>query len=351
MLAIAGPSLTSAAYTLKNDLSYKNFFQNFDFFTGPDPTKGFVQYQNLSSAIENNYVGYLPDSESVFLGVDYTSKDTNGRASIRVESKSVFNQGLLIADIKHMPANVCGSWPAFWMLGGPKWPDQGEVDILEGVNDETRNAITLHTATGCVVDNATMGGQGGSEQQEFLGNMFTDNCDVAAEDQAKNVGCSIKAPARVGNQPLPSYGSEFNAAGGGIYALEWTGEYIQAWFFPRNSSTSPNAKQLLESPDPTVWPTPIAKFQGSGCDFSARFKDQKIIFNTAFCGEWAGRIWEDSCAAKTGVEKCEDYVRDNPEAFSEVYWEIKGLRWFEQDGNEKRSLPLLPKTPGRQYRW
>jgi hypothetical protein len=105
------PSLGAAEYTLKTDLSYKNFFDDFELFSDADPTHGFVQYQNLDNAIANQYVGYL--NESVFLGVDYKNKDPNGRASVRAESTVTFDKGLIIADIAHMPLNECGTWPAF----------------------------------------------------------------------------------------------------------------------------------------------------------------------------------------------------------------------------------------------
>jgi hypothetical protein len=35
-----------------------------------------------------------------------------------------------------------------WEVGGD-WPSQGEIDIIEGVNDVAPNAATLHTSEGC----------------------------------------------------------------------------------------------------------------------------------------------------------------------------------------------------------
>lgn len=39
------------------------------------------------------------------------------------------------------------TWPAIWEVGA-NWPNQGEIDIVEGVNDVSPNAAVLHTATG-----------------------------------------------------------------------------------------------------------------------------------------------------------------------------------------------------------
>ncbi|KAJ4348177.1 uncharacterized protein N0V89_009549 [Didymosphaeria variabile] len=337
-LAATLPIVASAqgSYTLKDDLTYNNFFQNFDFFSGSDPTNGFVQYQTKDAATQNQLVGYFEDTQSVFLGVDYKNKDPKGRASVRVESTKTWNQGLLIADIRHMPDSTCGTWPAYWLLGQQTvgtddWPKGGEIDLLEGVNLDSAAAVTLHTSAGCAVDNATSSIQSRAESA-FMGSMSTSNCDVAAEDQDKNVGCSIQAPKLTAQNNLATYGTDFNNAGGGVYAMEWTDSSISVWFLPRNSTTfasaSSNATQTL---DPSTFGTPLAKFQGQGCDFQERFKNMRIIFDTTFCGDWAGKTWEEStCAAKTGAATCEEYVQNNPEAFADAYWEIAGLKWFEK---------------------
>ncbi|KAL1800352.1 hypothetical protein ACET3X_000694 [Alternaria dauci] len=361
-------------YELTDDLTYKNFFSAFDFFDGPDPTKGFVKYQNQEDAIKQGLVGYLDDTQSVFMGVDYTTKDAAGRAAVRLESKKSWNHGLLVADIRHMPASQCGSWPAMWLLSSSVgWPEGGEVDILEGVNDYESNSVTLHTSAGCMVDNSTSAGGGSGvagdiEAAPFTGLMSTDDCDVAAPGQLKNVGCSIHAPETMsgiqtggsgntdtgGLAPLPSYGTEFNRAQGGVYAMEWSATGISVWFFPRESQGyTENFVSSTTVPDPSCWGTPIAHFSGSGCDFSERFKDLKLIFNTAFCGEWAGAEWDRSCAKKTGVATCDEYVRDNPEAFKEAYWEVAGLRWFQKGTAQKRAYPptIDVKTRSRWFAW
>jgi hypothetical protein len=54
-------------------------------------------------------------NDQVYLGVDYSksvSTSAQGRDSIRMEAKDRFDNGLLIADIAHMPGSQCGIWPA-----------------------------------------------------------------------------------------------------------------------------------------------------------------------------------------------------------------------------------------------
>jgi len=104
---------TTSTYTLIDDLTYSTFFSAFDFYTGEDPAKGFVQYQNLTSAIDKGLVGYLDDTKSVFMGVNYKDKQDEGRDAVRLESKKAWGRGLWVADIHHMPINECGVWPAY----------------------------------------------------------------------------------------------------------------------------------------------------------------------------------------------------------------------------------------------
>lgn len=75
-------------------------------------------------------------------------KTPEGRAfdfiSGRLESRSKFEftYGTAAARIK-LTAGA-GLWPAFWALGTGRWPDTGEMDILENVGDATWTNFALH---------------------------------------------------------------------------------------------------------------------------------------------------------------------------------------------------------------
>lgn len=188
--------------------------------------------------------------------------------------------------------------------------------------------MTLHTGPGCQV---------GSDTTQFSGTVNSDNCDVAAFDQAKNTGCSIEHPS------TKSYGAGLNAIGGGVYATQWTDEAISVYYFPRGSIPE---DVLGANPDPTSWGKPAAKFTG-GCDIAETFKKQQLVFDTTFCGQWAGaqNVWDaSSCSKKAST--CEEWVRDNPEAFAEAYWEINALKVYQDNGEAAPApAPVSSSTP------
>jgi hypothetical protein len=100
-----------AAYTLQDDYSPNNFFNMFDFFTGPDPTNGYVDYLSETQAQVLGLVN--TNNNQVYMGVDHsTIAQAPGRSSVRVSSKASYNHGLIILDLEHMPGGVCGTWPA-----------------------------------------------------------------------------------------------------------------------------------------------------------------------------------------------------------------------------------------------
>jgi beta-glucanase (GH16 family) len=64
----------------------------------------------------------------------------SGRIDTR--SKVKFTYGTVAARMKL--AAGAGLWPAFWALGEGRWPDSGEIDIMENVGDPAWTSVALH---------------------------------------------------------------------------------------------------------------------------------------------------------------------------------------------------------------
>ena len=69
-----------------------------------------------------------------------TADFVSGRIDTR--DKFEFTHGRAAARIR-MPDAV-GVWPAFWLLGNGKWPDTGEIDIMEYVGEKDWVGVALH---------------------------------------------------------------------------------------------------------------------------------------------------------------------------------------------------------------
>lgn len=64
----------------------------------------------------------------------------SGRIDTR--AKVTFTYGTAAARMKL--AAGAGLWPAFWALGDGRWPDTGEIDIMENVGDAGWTSVALH---------------------------------------------------------------------------------------------------------------------------------------------------------------------------------------------------------------
>lgn len=260
-----------------------------------------------------------------YLGVDTTHKymdfNTYGRPSLRLESKKTYNGGLFVADFAHMPTGA-GTWPAYWTVGLENWPAAGEIDILEGINEQTVNLGTLHTTTDCKLDASA---QGGTLKTKHCSNDYTDD-----SPQWPNQGCSVlmKEPN--------TYGTAFNRAGGGVYVMDWQPEHIKIWMFAHGTAAATNA--LSANPDPSSWPKPSFTTEKSDCNISNLFKDHTLILDTTFCGDYAGQLdqWRQTSIYASNPVKyanCHDYVGAHPEAFKEAYWLVNSINVYKRSKN------------------
>lgn len=314
-----------AQYVLDTYYDANNFFDEFSFFTEPDPTFGFVEYVDQETAFNMGMAGV--ENNVVRFGADTTeSNPANGRKSTRLTSNTAFTKGLFIADIPHMPSNVCGSWPAFWLFG-PDWPHSGEIDVVEGVNSQEATAITLHTGPGCSI-------QPVQPDQDPTTIIKETDCNAGdAHD-----GCGMQT------SNTQNYGAGFNAVEGGIYAMEWTSDFIAVWFFARSDIP----QDIIDgSPDPTLWGLPSAKFVGSpGCEIDNFFRENNIVFNHTFCGAWAGApdVWNNDPVCASKAPTCEEFVANNPQEFEEGYWSVNSVAVYQQSGGPVPPNGTIPQA-------
>ncbi|KAI0757409.1 concanavalin A-like lectin/glucanase domain-containing protein [Daedaleopsis nitida] len=308
---------SSSPWKLTKNYQGNSFFDGWDFFTGDDPTHGIVDYVDRNTAQSSNLVE-VNDAGNAIMRVDTTPQVSGNRRSVRITTTYTYTGALVLLDAVHMPTG-CATWPAFWS-NGPNWPNGGEIDILEGVNDYSNNQATIHTAHGCTIS---------SSNSDTLGITGTvvggTNC---AALETSNAGCGMVATQS------NTYGVGFNNNGGGVYAMQWVDDGVTVWFFPRNNIPSDIS---AGAPLPNNWGKPMASWPASHCSPSQFFHDHSAIFDTTLCGDWAGGVWnnagapgqEQSCAARVGVSTCEEFVRNHGSSFNEAYWEVKSVKIYQ----------------------
>lgn len=278
------------------------FFDDFDFYTASDPTHGSVIFLNATSAFQNGLAEVQTDG-TVVMKADNTTWLPPGqfRSSVRITSKKLYNGGLFVLDTSHAPWG-CGVWPAWWTVG-TNWPTNGEIDIIEGVHDNTHNQATWHTNPGCMLTNTG----------NFTGTILSTTCNANIND---NAGCGVVDWSRV------SYGPQFDALGGGMYAMKWDETGIAVWYFYRNAIPT----DLLNfNPDPSGWSQPSAFLSPDNCDLSTYFANHSIVFDITLCGDWAGNSYSTSGCPGT----CTDRLQD-PSNFVNASWHINSLRIYNK---------------------
>jgi len=298
-----------ASYAISQNYTGDSFFDDWTFFTANDPTHGYVNYVDKTQAMDEGLISTSP--AMVYIRADSTNKASGrGRDSVRITTNTAWDNDedhLFVMDLAHMPAG-CGDWPAWWLVG-PNWPDGGEVDIIEGVNNGVQDTTTLHTDNGC--------DQSQENPNSFSGHWGTGsnnqpatNCYINAPNQYDNQGCGIVAATN-------TFGAPFNSNGGGVFVTEWTSTFIRMFFFNPNQVPS---DLIYGKPDPTTWGKPYAYFTiGSNCPKS-HFNKLQMVINLTFCGDWAGAVFNTDCP---NLGACNSYVQNNPTLFRESYWAIR----------------------------
>ncbi|KAK3936336.1 concanavalin A-like lectin/glucanase domain-containing protein [Diplogelasinospora grovesii] len=311
----------TTALSLSREYSGDNFTSGFEFRTAADypgsgdPTGGFVNYLSESDATAKGLVKVV--NGQVYLGADSTttlSTSVQGRDSIRMEATESFTNGLLIADIAHMPGNGCGVWPAFWTFNFDEDP-YGEIDIIEGAMHQLNNIVSLHTCGTC--------------QFTFSGTDPRSNCNLGGEAQGCADAGVTNADGCGNTAPSGSYGDRFNSIGGGVYATYVQASSLKIWFFPRSSIPADIASG---NPNPSNWPAPFldAEQSGKGCNVGNFFKKQTLIINTDFCGAMIDQgTWDADSTCSSKASTCVDFVAKNPSAFTEAYWLFNSIQLYQ----------------------
>ncbi|KAL8292687.1 hypothetical protein RQP46_001299 [Phenoliferia psychrophenolica] len=294
------PTKTSGPFKLTQDYSGSSFMDGWDFFNYPDPTHGQVNYVDGNTAYAKNLVEVTSDDTTI-LRVDNSSWLDYGanRDSVRITSKKTFSEGsLVIFDAVRMPYGPT-TWPAFWSVG-QNWPAGGEIDIVEQVQNSVQNQMTLHTTSGCTL----------AQPMAATGDVLVENCDGAVNG---NTGCGVL------DTSTKSYGSAFNAVGGGVFAMHWDAYGISIWSFERSKIP---ADISAGYPAFDNWGQPSANWASSTCSMD-HFGDQTLVFDITLCGDWASAVPLPAGISGT----CMSNVQ-NPANYDNALFEINSVKVY-----------------------
>ncbi|KAJ3516019.1 hypothetical protein NLJ89_g1395 [Agrocybe chaxingu] len=308
-------SCHAQSFNLAKDYSGSSFFDEWDFYGHWDNlTLGDINWVTRENATAKQ-LAYVNDAGRAVLRVDTNPVVWNEkRDTVRITSQREYDLGTIwVADIAHMPFG-CSVWPALWTKGHT-WPDDGEIDIIEGINLNQNNQIALHTHWDppCTHVDPPPANQRGTS-----GNL---NCSSAA-------GCTVLETAP------NSIGAGFNSAGGGVYATQYDVTGIYIWFWSR-----PNIPQSILSTTSTSglssladWGPPTASYPaGTHCDIARSFSPQSIVVTITLCGQWAGnpQFYTPQCGGRGPTGICyDDNVVGDGSNYNEAYFEINYIRAY-----------------------
>ena len=120
--------------------------------------------------------------------------------------------------------------------------------------------------------------------------------------------------------------------------MEWTSSAIQIWHFRRDKTP---ASITNGNPDPSTFGTPTAVLAGS-CAIDSHFFNHAIVFDTTFCGSWAGNTFQNQgCPMTAGQQSwpsCVTYVAQNPSVFTSAYWHINSIKVYQSAYGGQESI-------------
>lgn len=227
VVLLLSSAVLAGNYTLQEEIAGRALLDRFWFWSYADPTHGTVDYVDQFTAIANG-LAKVDAAGRFVIRADNTTIPPVGqyRQSVRMHSKRLMGDGVLVGKFSFMPQG-CATWPAFWTCTNGDWPAGGEIDVVEGANDQgPRNLASLHTTNECRIPAGYR-----SDQSGFTG---AANC-------SHQPGCSGSFVAD------NSFGPNFNANGGGYFAVRREtrpgepGIGVYFWPISTNPSSLPGA--------------------------------------------------------------------------------------------------------------
>ena len=77
-------------------------------------------------------------------GAEKSERRTADFVSGRINSKGKFDFAYGRAEARIKMTDHVGVWPAWWLLGNDRWPDTGEIDVLEYVGEKEWIGVAVH---------------------------------------------------------------------------------------------------------------------------------------------------------------------------------------------------------------
>lgn len=333
-----------------------------------DPTGGNVKYinelkddytgENLISINNNLLKLELGDPVQDKTITDFLHQDESNKVypSIRLTSKNSFHnnkQHLFILKAK-LPFGK-SLWPAWWLTGtdngeqsslNKKWPTNGEIDVIELVNEESQFKNVLHMCKSC---NSQWKNGPKMNGNNKWGNIL--DCEGQY-----NSGCSTDGDTNV-FQNLTTFENQL----GGVFACYWNPKKqsnvkindndtvdilgtIKFYYWDyHEKNLDKNNGPLSKNPDQSKWEddllTEVRYWKGeteetdfnckeNGTNTNCNFNNLKMVFNTTVCGDWAGNVFEtDSGDPKAA---CLNYIKDSTE-IKKSFWEISYIAAFDKN--------------------
>lgn len=321
--ALASGAL-AANFSLVQDYSGSGFFDGWDFYGNYDNlTNGDVVYVNATNATS---LAYVDAGGQAIIKVDNTSfvPYNEKRNSVRITTRDYFNVGTVwVADVAHLPFG-CSVWPSIWTKGNA-WPQNGEIDIIEGVNLVTANQMALHTQPGCTAASGT----------DETGSAGPADCGTTA-------GCTV-----VETKP-GSYGQTFADNGGGVWATQFDASGIFIWFWPR-TAVPPSVTTATDSIDISSWGPPSAAWPASSCNIPQFFGAQQLVVDITLCGDWAGvpSIYSATCGdAAPNACYLDNVINNGTAQYANAYFAINYIRAYAVNSSVVVDASGSPATSG-----